>query len=71
MNLCSGLLWWYWPAAHGYFVNPFAIFLCGLALGCDIIYPVVLYKVRGQEIVLPDGRCEAREGHTVQGRKDI
>lgn len=63
MILCNGLLWWYWPAAHGYFLNPFGIFLSGTALMCDIIYPVVLYQVRKTEIVLADGRCVAGPGY--------
>lgn len=59
MILCNGLLWYYWPAAHGYFLNPFGIFLCGTALVCDAIYPFLLYQVRKTEIILPDGRCVA------------
>lgn len=64
MGLCNGLLWWYWPEAHGYWVSPFGIFLCGFSLVCDVAYPFVLWTVRQGEEVLPDGRliCGGRGG---------
>lgn len=56
MGLCNGVLWWYWPEAHSYWTQPMSIFMCGLSLMCDVIYPYVLWRVRQTEIVLPDGR---------------
>lgn len=54
--ICSGYLWWHWPAAHGYIVNPFAVFLCVTSFACDVAYPIMLWRVRKTERVLPDGR---------------
>jgi hypothetical protein len=55
----SAVLWWYWPEAHSYFVNPFAVFLVGGATVLDVLYGPLLWWVRSQETVLPDGRCVA------------
>ena len=56
MVLCNGVLWWYWPEAHGYFVSAPAIFINGLFVICDLVYPLVLWRVRQTEQRLPDGR---------------
>lgn len=55
----TGLLWWYWPEAHGYFVHPFGVFLAVTCVGCDAFYPFVLAHVRKGERMLPDGRLVA------------
>ncbi|KAK1710641.1 hypothetical protein BDP67DRAFT_407195 [Colletotrichum lupini] len=52
----TGLLWWYWPEAHGFFVNLMGIFLMTTCLACDTAYPFILAGVRRSEQVLPDGR---------------
>ncbi|KAK1623336.1 integral membrane protein [Colletotrichum phormii] len=52
----TGLLWWYWPEPHGFFVNPMGIFLMTTCLACDIAYPFILAVVRRSEQVLSDGR---------------
>lgn len=57
----SAILWYWWPEAHGYFTNPFAIFLLGTANLADIIYPVCLWKVRQTEVILEGGRVVSRE----------
>jgi hypothetical protein len=48
-------MWLYWREAHEYFMTPFAIFLWGSALVCDLIYPFVFYRIRKTERVLADG----------------
>ncbi|KAK3496250.1 hypothetical protein B0T13DRAFT_400707 [Neurospora crassa] len=48
-------LWWFWPEAHGFVFSPFAVFLWGTSLVCDIMYPFVLWQVRRSEVLLPDG----------------
>ncbi|KAK3386064.1 hypothetical protein B0H63DRAFT_394371 [Podospora didyma] len=52
---CNLLMYWYWPEAHGFIVNPFAVFLWGTATVCDIAYPFLLWQVRRSERVLSDG----------------
>lgn len=52
-------MWWYWPEAHGYVGSRLAVFLWGVAIACDLIYPFVLRSVRRSELVLPDGRLAA------------
>ncbi|ORY58490.1 uncharacterized protein BCR38DRAFT_447456 [Pseudomassariella vexata] len=59
MGLCNALLWWYWPEAHGYFLHPLGVFMCGLSLLCDLSYPFLLWQVRRTERMLPDGRLVA------------
>lgn len=56
MGVSNGVLWWYWPEAHGYWVSPLGVFLCGTALIADVVYPFLLYEVRQYEISLSDGR---------------
>ncbi|KAI6579242.1 hypothetical protein MCOR06_010169 [Pyricularia oryzae] len=48
--------YYYWPEQHGFFANPFHLFLSSIYLIPDIIYPFVLYRVQQTEIILPDGR---------------
>ncbi|KAH8647255.1 hypothetical protein BX600DRAFT_484536 [Xylariales sp. PMI_506] len=68
MVLCNGVLWWYWPEAHSYFTTSMGIFMCGLALICDLAYPVILWHVRKTEKMLPDGRLVRGPGGVgVQG----
>lgn len=73
MGVCNAILWNWWPEAHGYFVNPLGIFICGTALLCDILYPFVLWKVKQTEVILQDGRIisrgEARHTQAVE-KKD-
>jgi hypothetical protein len=61
LGVCNAILWHYWPEAHGYFVNPLGMFLCGTALLCDLVYPFALWQVRKTEVALPDGRLVSRE----------
>jgi hypothetical protein len=49
MEGANGILWWYWPEAHEYFINPFGIFMCGTAVFCDIVYPFLLWQIRRSE----------------------
>ncbi|KAH6640069.1 hypothetical protein BKA67DRAFT_528325 [Truncatella angustata] len=56
MGFCNGVLWWYWPEAHGYWVSPLGIFICGCSLAADTVYPFLLHSVRKHEVQLPDGR---------------
>lgn len=52
----SAVLWYWWPEAHGYFTNPLAIFILGIAVLTDLAYPFCLMQVRKTEVILPDGR---------------
>ncbi|KAH8759819.1 hypothetical protein F5883DRAFT_465559 [Diaporthe sp. PMI_573] len=61
LGVCNAILWHYWPEAHGYFVNPLGMFICGTALLCDLVYPFALWQVRKTEVALPDGRLVSRE----------
>lgn len=61
MGVCNAILWHYWPEAHGYFLNPFGMFINATALFCDLLYPFVLWQVRKTEVTLPDGRLVSRE----------
>ncbi|KAI0121315.1 hypothetical protein BJ170DRAFT_704402 [Xylariales sp. AK1849] len=56
MGFCNGVLWWYWPEAHSYWISPLGIFLCGLSLICDLVYPIVLWQIHASEKKMPDGR---------------
>lgn len=58
---CNGILWYWWPEAHGYFVNPFGMFLLYTTVSCDLIYPLLLWHVRATEKELPDGRLVSGE----------
>jgi hypothetical protein len=49
-------LWWAWPEAHEYFVNPFAICLLITWVVADVAYLFVLVEVKKTEVVLEDGR---------------
>lgn len=62
LPVSTALLWWYWPEAHGFVLNPLGIFLIGTATLCDVVYPFVLRHVRLSEKVLPDGRIVAGAG---------
>lgn len=57
----SAILWYWWPEAHGYFTNPLAIFILGTSVLTDLAYVLCLYKVRQEEVILPDGRVVSRE----------
>lgn len=65
LGVNSVILWHWWPEAHGYFVNPLGMFICGTALLCDLLYPFVLWQVRQTEVILADGRIISRgeNGH--------
>lgn len=56
LGFCSALMWWYWPEAHSYWIEPMSVFICGLSLICDIVYPFVLWHVRQTERVDVNGR---------------
>ena len=68
MEFVNGLLWWYWPEAHGFFVNPLGVFLCATAVMCDLVYPYLLWKVRKSEQILPSGRIV--RGRACGSKKD-
>ncbi|CRK38125.1 hypothetical protein BN1723_004366 [Verticillium longisporum] len=59
----SALLWCFWPEAHGFFVNPVAVFIMATCLTCDMMYPMVLAQVRLTEVVLFDGSIVAGGDH--------
>ncbi|KAI6482522.1 hypothetical protein MCOR13_010488 [Pyricularia oryzae] len=63
-----GMMWWYWPEAHGYFLNPLATFMQALFLLPDIVYPFVLYQIRKTEVELPDGRLVSAEHAVIEKR---
>jgi hypothetical protein len=48
-------LWWAWPEAHGYFVNPFAICMLLTWVAADVAYLLVLIEIKKTEVVLDDG----------------
>lgn len=68
LNVYYGYCWYVWPEAHGYFMNPFAVCLCVTWMVADIVYVVVLKKVKKTEVVLRDGR-KVRKGISVQDVK--
>lgn len=59
LPLACGLLWWYWPEAHGFILHPVSGIIIGTSLLCDIAYPFALAYVRGTERILPDGTIVA------------
>ncbi|CAI6090194.1 unnamed protein product [Clonostachys chloroleuca] len=59
LPLACGLLWWYWPEAHGFIFHPVSGIIIGTSLLCDIAYPFALAYVRGTERILPDGTIVA------------
>lgn len=69
MLVCNGILWHWWPEAHGYFTNPFGIFMCGTSLLSDIVYPFVLRKVRQTEKILAGGRIVRPDTPTMENKK--
>lgn len=69
----STVLWYWWPEAHGYLINPFGIFMLGTAVLTDLIYPYFLWSVRQTEVILPSGRIVSREQAmhmSVTGKKE-
>lgn len=48
--------WYFWPEAHDYFTNPFALLLGAVGFLADAVYPFVFAHVRRTERVLSDGR---------------
>lgn len=61
LPVSCGLLWWYWPEAHGFIFHPLSIIIVGTATICDIAYPFVLAHVRATERILPDGSVVSGE----------
>lgn len=55
LPVTGGLLWWYWPEAHGFIFQPLSIVMIGASLACDLIYPFVLARVRATEHIFPNG----------------
>jgi len=49
------LLWWHWPEAHGFVLQPASCTIVGVTMICDLIYPFVLAQVQATEEMLPDG----------------
>lgn len=68
MGATNGLLWWYWPEAHGFWTSPFSVFICGLSFICDALFGVVLCGVRKTERRLPDGRLVRGGGEGEDSR---
>ncbi|KAI0883595.1 uncharacterized protein GGS22DRAFT_190254 [Annulohypoxylon maeteangense] len=68
LGFCNGLLWWYWPEAHSYFTHPMSIFIGGVSLICDLVYPFVLWHVRQSERVMADGRLVG--AHMIEPEKE-
>jgi len=56
LNVVFAWMWWTWPEAHPYFINPVAICLLVTWFVADIAYLVVLRDVKKTETVLKDGR---------------
>ncbi|RDW85832.1 hypothetical protein BP5796_04157 [Coleophoma crateriformis] len=48
--------WYFWREAHTYVMSPFAIFLLGTGLACDLAYPFVYLQVQKTTKVLDGGR---------------
>ncbi|KAF2762933.1 hypothetical protein EJ05DRAFT_447376 [Pseudovirgaria hyperparasitica] len=48
--------WYFWREAHGYVMNPFAVFMWGVSIICDVVYPFALWRIKKTERVLADGR---------------
>ncbi|KAH6897343.1 hypothetical protein B0T10DRAFT_182840 [Thelonectria olida] len=69
LPVTCGLLWWYWPEAHGFVWHPLGVFFIGTAACCDIAYPFVLAHVRSTERVLADGSVVAGEENEVAVEK--
>ncbi|KAK3313119.1 hypothetical protein B0H66DRAFT_632195 [Apodospora peruviana] len=66
--LDNAFMWWYWPAGYGFIVSPFAVFIWGTSMACDIVYPFLLWQVRRTELLLPDGRlvrCDSQPASTA------
>ncbi|PKS13062.1 hypothetical protein jhhlp_000403 [Lomentospora prolificans] len=63
LTLNSGILWWYWPEAHAYYLTPPSLFILGATTVFDLIYGAVLWYVRKTEKQLPDGRFVAGAWH--------
>ncbi|KAF5622626.1 uncharacterized protein FTJAE_10888 [Fusarium tjaetaba] len=55
LPVSCGLMWWYWPEAHGFVFHPLGVFITGTSVICDLAYPFLLAYVRTREKVLPDG----------------
>jgi len=49
-------LWYMWPEAHYYFMNPVAIVMWSTSILADIVFAVFFARFRTTEVVLPDGR---------------
>jgi hypothetical protein len=72
MGVTNGLLWWYWPEAHGFWVTPLSIFICGLSFFCDAVFGLALWEVRRTERALPAGRLVPRKDDTpVKMHKEL
>jgi hypothetical protein len=51
-----GMAWYFWIEAHEYVLSPFSVFLCGVGIISDFLYPFVLWRTRNTERILRDGR---------------
>lgn len=72
LPVTSILLWWYWPEAHGYVLNPMSIFMIATVTACDIAYPFLLAHVRSTEEVLSDGTVVAGAAKPLsKGKKTL
>lgn len=71
LPVTCGLLWWYWPEAHGFVWHPLGVFFIGTAVCCDVAYPFVLGHVQSTERVLADGSVAAADDEqAAAGKKD-
>jgi len=64
-------MWWYWPEAHGYVVSWPSAVIWGGSIGCDVIYPFVLQRVRREETVLPDGSLMSKHSRAVANPAEV
>lgn len=62
LPVTCGLLWWYWPEAHGFIFHPLSYIIMVPTFACDIAYPFLLAQVRKTETVLPNGMVIAGDG---------
>lgn len=59
LTFAIALLWWYWPEAHGYILEPVALTMLGIIFFCDMLYPLLIAYVRMTEVILEDGTIVA------------
>jgi hypothetical protein len=63
------VMWWYWPEAHGFVLQPLSLLLFGSIVACDAAFPFLLARVGATEKVLPDGTVVAGNAVKVDAEK--